>query len=451
MTPIFAALFIFVFSIGAVQASDRDCNALMKSYWDSSISDLASLRIDLDLQRASGTHSMMAHALENAYARKFSELLDLQKRQSISGDLDALLKQKILENQLIKNSQVTDLVQHTAAQTTVAKKTIMNLVVEVENYASLPWAMSDGVAIKTDSNTVVIVSVSKSSNSLTYATLDLATREIKHTQISLAHEPESVQVVSASQVLVESRHALFDVNPITKTASITTQFKSPVENRSRTRLNDGQFVFSGGRSKHGMIQNVVAFNPANLNQSELPQPEFHRFLHKLVTLLDGRILVVGGTGGGNGHRVIEVIDPVKNTTERVGELEQGRVDFTATLLSDGRVVVVGGAKAVEVIDVAARQVYTIGTLPEFRENHAATLLPDDRIVISGGKTVDDLLKTIFLIDADEKSIRKLGKLSDPRAGHSQVMISDHEILVLGGYTLDSPIFTVEKINLKEAK
>ena len=72
-----------------------------------------------------------------------------------------------------------------------------------------------------------------------------------------------------------------------------------------------------------------------------------------------------------------------------GSLATARRDHTATLLTDGRVLVVGGAggtrlASAEVWDPATETFGPAGSLAEAREFHTATLLPDGRVLVTGG-------------------------------------------------------------------
>src|SRR5512140_2864614 len=63
--------------------------------------------------------------------------------------------------------------------------------------------------------------------------------------------------------------------------------------------------------------------------------------HHTATLLsDGRILITGG-GAGVASATAEVYDPVAGTTTTVGPMAVARVRHTATLLADGRVLIAG--------------------------------------------------------------------------------------------------------------
>ena len=73
-----------------------------------------------------------------------------------------------------------------------------------------------------------------------------------------------------------------------------------------------------------------------------------------------------------------------------GSLAEARGRHTSTLLSDGRVLVVGGwgvdgfLASVEVWDPATGTFSAAGTLAGAHENHTATLLADGRVLVTGG-------------------------------------------------------------------
>jgi deoxycytidylate deaminase len=79
-----------------------------------------------------------------------------------------------------------------------------------------------------------------------------------------------------------------------------------------------------------------------------------------------------------------------------------RVDHTATLLPDGRVLVVGGngagltaTTAAEVYDPAADRWQATGAMSALRAHHTATLLPDGRVLAVGGLDPTDESFTIL--------------------------------------------------------
>ena len=64
--------------------------------------------------------------------------------------------------------------------------------------------------------------------------------------------------------------------------------------------------------------------------------------HGLVTLKDGRVLAAGGEIGGAATRTAGTYDPATGQWAVTGDMIAARIRHTATLLDDGRVLIVGG-------------------------------------------------------------------------------------------------------------
>lgn len=73
----------------------------------------------------------------------------------------------------------------------------------------------------------------------------------------------------------------------------------------------------------------------------------------------------------------------------VASMQNARFDHTATLLPNGKVLVVGGSyKAVagaELYDPASNTWAAAGTLATGRTSHTATLLPNGWVLVAGGR------------------------------------------------------------------
>ena len=125
---------------------------------------------------------------------------------------------------------------------------------------------------------------------------------------------------------------------------------------------------------------------------------------------DGDFLVVGGDFLADANTVEErpgvaatatVWDPETGSFDAAGSLGEAREDHTATLLPNGRVLVVGGRGGwgdefgfrvwAEVWDPETASFGPAGSLAEERRSHTATLLPDGRVLIVGGSGADSTL------------------------------------------------------------
>lgn len=137
-----------------------------------------------------------------------------------------------------------------------------------------------------------------------------------------------------------------------------------------------------------------------------------RALHALVTLADGRVLVVGGSGepGANGfptyHPTALLYDPATETFTPTGDLAHPRDQAAAALLPDGRVLVAGGSRIegnpgsvavpiAEIYDPASGTFSDAGKMLVPSYDAHPTTLADGSILLAGGwqfagETVGDM-------------------------------------------------------------
>ena len=117
--------------------------------------------------------------------------------------------------------------------------------------------------------------------------------------------------------------------------------------------------------------------------------------HTATLLSDGRVLIVGGLVNdrldGRASALAELYDPDRGTWSATGKMRQARWGHTATLLADGRVLVAGGyddgrrpLDTAELFDPDAERWTPTGRLTMGRGGHTATLLPDGVVLVVGG-------------------------------------------------------------------
>jgi hypothetical protein len=108
-------------------------------------------------------------------------------------------------------------------------------------------------------------------------------------------------------------------------------------------------------------------------------------------LPNGKVLVAGGYGD-TSIASGELYDPASGTWTATGSLATARSSFTATLLSDGEVLVAGGQSvgtsgalaSAELYDPASGTWTSTGSLITGRLVHTATLLPDGKVLVAAG-------------------------------------------------------------------
>lgn len=116
-----------------------------------------------------------------------------------------------------------------------------------------------------------------------------------------------------------------------------------------TRLSDGRVLVLGGYIEFGgaFASTPEIYDGVGTWTQATPPPQFpNRLGHTTTLLQDGRVLLVGGVTAWSmswdGTTAVEIYNPTTNTWSAGPSLTYGRNGHTATLLSDGRVLIDGG-------------------------------------------------------------------------------------------------------------
>jgi hypothetical protein len=118
-----------------------------------------------------------------------------------------------------------------------------------------------------------------------------------------------------------------------------------------------------------------------------------RFGHTATLLLDGTVLIAGGSNGASDLNTALIYNPATGAfSATAGPMgTAGRRFHTATRLADGRVVLAGGLNSntrlnTAVLYLPAVGIFspTSGNMVKARANHTATLLGSGKVLITGG-------------------------------------------------------------------
>ena len=264
------------------------------------------------------------------------------------------------------------------------------------------------------------------------------------------------------------------------TDSWTTAPQMPTERvsgHSATRLADGRLLVAGGVKSAGGTAAADLFDPATSTWSPAATMGVMRASHTATLLSDGRVLVTGGSTvssstsqGYVNNASAEIYDPVANTWTATPPMSVARSHHTATLLADGKVLVVGGENATYLVEATAEiydPVANTWALPRAqplaaRSQHTATLLANGKVLVAGGFDIvtgiltplasaelyDPVLVTTTTVDGNGvptstttgQDFTATTPLAFARNGHSATRLADGRVVVAGGNTTQTEIY-----------
>lgn len=233
------------------------------------------------------------------------------------------------------------------------------------------------------------------------------------------------------------------------TFSSTGSLNRRRESHTTTRLADDSVLVIGGVGSEGVaFTSTEQWDPLTGSFNIAGTLSQGRSGHTATLLLDGRVLVIGGNR--SSAPVAEIWDPETRAFRATGPLEAFG-GHTATLLSDGRVLVIGGQSndlvpaigtssesfrtlaSAQIWDPSTETFGPAGSLAQARYGHTATLLPDGRVLVVGGSTFDiSGLALAEVWNPDTKSFSAAGSLAASRSGHTASLLPNGRVLIAGG-------------------
>lgn len=280
-------------------------------------------------------------------------------------------------------------------------------------------------------------------------------------------------------------------------------------------MQDGRVLVAGGTTVPDSTADALDTGEVYTRSTDKVTPATNkmstaRWQNSAVTLLDGRVLVIGGaclnnlTGckAGSDATKADLYDPATNAFKPTkSPLNVGRVYTRAVLLVDGKVLISsanddslelfdpetetfekithtprhvfgfmlrmrdgrvmlgagdGGTKEVELFDSDTKTFKSADPLKQGRSKLTSHVLPDGRVVVIGGASVSAgginvPLDSIEAFDPKTETWSTMTyKMSKGRCWHASALVRDGTILAMGGYTItgkcDSLDDTVDQID-----
>jgi hypothetical protein len=161
-----------------------------------------------------------------------------------------------------------------------------------------------------------------------------------------------------------------------------------------TRLSDGRVLIVGGTgAQHAVLASAEIFDPKTNQFTAVASLHQARYGHTAALLSTGKVFIAGGASGPGSKQILptqvlasaEIYDPQHGTFTSAGNLTEPRFQPESSTLLDGRVLIVGGAASVEIYDPRAGTFgATAGSLDAARSNLAIIQLMDGSARVFGG-------------------------------------------------------------------
>lgn len=233
--------------------------------------------------------------------------------------------------------------------------------------------------------------------------------------------------------------------------AVTGPMSKPRVEHTATLLSNGQVLVVGGYYNDGASRYLATaelYNPATSTWAITGSLAQARTRHTATKLANGKVLVAGGLFyNGVAYQVLNsaaIYDPATGAWTTTGVMKLGRYWHTATLLADGKVLVVGGSSNpnnstistnnAELYDSATGTWSLVAAMSTARVYHTATLLNNGKVLITGGQnSVNGVLADAVTYDPTSRVWSSVGIMSTPRVFHSATLLRDGKVLITGGY------------------
>lgn len=254
-------------------------------------------------------------------------------------------------------------------------------------------------------------------------------------------------------------------DPVTNSWSSTSPMATARTGHTATHLGDfnGRVLVTGGQGTgSSYLTSVEIYDPSINTWSTVAPLGTSRAGHVAARIADGRVLVAGGRNG-TYLTSAALYDPTLDSWTSVGSMATARYhatatwltvgsgmvlvaggfsDHTATVLSDGRVLIVGGRSTgaipapvatVTIFDPATNTWTPKASMSVARFEHAATRLGNGRVLVTGGRNIGGYLNSCEIYDPLTNIWASAAPMNNQRAQHTSTLLLNGKVLVAGGH------------------
>jgi N-acetylneuraminic acid mutarotase len=200
-------------------------------------------------------------------------------------------------------------------------------------------------------------------------------------------------------------------------------------------LQNGQVLVAGGDGSNGLLSSAELYNPAN-GQWTATGSMNTAGGGAMTVLHNGQELLTGADA--------ELYDPSTGMWAVTADMSTARYAYTQTLLPNGKVLVAGGYEkscgnppcprlsSAELYDPSTGTWSPTSSMNTARYAHTATLLSNGLVLVAGGYGETSVLASAELYNAATGQWTATGTMNTARAGHYAVLLASGQPLVLLG-------------------
>lgn len=212
--------------------------------------------------------------------------------------------------------------------------------------------------------------------------------------------------------------------------------------------------FSNAARQHCILRHVskvlfaaIAFMIAGMVQAQTFSPTgsmtVARYAQTATLLSNGSVLVAGGcSAGGDCLSSADIYNPSTGEFTATGSMEYKRWGHTATLLPNGLVLIAGGCtgtgtceNTAELYNPSTGSFSQTGSMMYVRYSHQATLLNSGLVLLTGGcQAGSDCNATAELYDPNNGLFTATGSMESKRYDHTATLLGNGSVLIAGGCT-----------------
>lgn len=241
-------------------------------------------------------------------------------------------------------------------------------------------------------------------------------------------------------------------NPISNKTEMTGEYPfQDMIDPEMVLLRNGKVLAVGGTSAGSYSNKAALFHPETNSWEVLPDMSEVRYLPIMVSLSDGRALVIGGQiTNSTLTSSAEFFDPLTKTWTPTTNCPFPNFAAPATELNDKRIFIsAGNISKAYFFDPELETWTETANLSSMRILHTQQLLPDGRVLVLGGSiNASGVIADADIFDPNTETWTSLPPMAFPRTDFGMTFLDSNRLLICGGMLSGStPVEECEVLNL----